>query len=79
MMCRFVRMAFCRVVVMALGNSFRFADWLRAGDERCERLKKLVEHLASREQLFDRNPYFNAIVAGLLEGTVVAVRGHYCF
>ncbi len=75
-MCRgFVRVTM--VVFVALGNTFRFADWLRAGDEWRERLKKLVEHLASREQLFDRDSHLYAIVAGLFKGTVVAVRGHF--
>jgi hypothetical protein len=71
-------MGFCCVMVVAVGW-FWFADWLRTGDERRKRLKEFVEHLASREQLFDRDPDLNTIIAGLFEGTIVAVRGHFLF
>ncbi len=61
---------------VAFGDRIRFADWFGAGDKWRKRLKQLVKHLASREQLLDRNANLDAIVAGLFEGNIVAVSGH---
>jgi hypothetical protein len=72
-----MRPRFFRLVLVALGKGFQFADRLRAGDKRRERLEELIEHLASREQLFDRNANLDTIVASLFKGNIVAVRWHF--